>query len=121
LEFRRVLFRSRIRGIAGDAGARGARDGREAEGDDTLPATVVSVAYEVRRGNPFAQYHRLDFVLAEAPIEITTEHAQAQVLAKDGNTLILRPERPDFVLTVRGFDPHRDLRVRAVPAAKGVV
>src|SRR5690606_36340309 len=42
----------RIRGIAGDAGARGARDGREAEGDDTLPATVVAGAYEVRRGHP---------------------------------------------------------------------
>lgn len=105
----------RIRGVAGS-------DGGGAHGDtEALPATIVSVAYEVRRGNPFAQYHRLDFDLAQSPIEITAEHAQALVLANDGNTLVLRPQRPDFVLTVRGFDPHRDLRVRAVPAAKGVV
>jgi hypothetical protein len=84
-----------------------------------IPATVVSVAYDVRRGNPFVQYHRLDFDLAAPPIEITAQHAV--VVANDRNTLIFRPERPDFVLTVRGFDRHRDLRVRAVPAAKGAV
>jgi hypothetical protein len=109
----------RIRGLA-----RGERDAaspqQAAPEEEALPATIVSVAYEVRRGNPFAQYHRLDFDLAQAPIEITTQHAHAAVLASDGNTLVLRPERPDFVLTVRGFDRHRDLRVRAVPAAKGV-
>jgi hypothetical protein len=112
----------RIRGVAGNSASTEAAASAEvaasAEAAE-IPATVVSVAYDVRRGNPFVQYHRLDFDLAAPPIEITAQHAV--VVANDRNTLVFRPERPDFVLTVRGFDRHRDLRVRAVPAAKGAV
>lgn len=85
-------------------------------GKDVAPAAVVSVAYEVRRGNPFRHYHALDFDLSKPPIEVTTSHAT--VSAGEGNVLVLRPERPDFVLTVRGFDLHRDLRVKVMAVAE---
>jgi hypothetical protein len=87
-----------------------------ASGKDVAPAAVVSVAYEVRRGNPFRQYHALDFDLSKPPIEITASHAA--VSAGEGNVLVLRPQRADFVLTVRGFDLHRDLRVKVVTVAE---
>src|SRR5690606_11329138 len=90
----------RVKGVGGEA--------------DTPPATAVFVAYEVRRGNPFRQYQPLDFDLTQPPIEVRARHAT--ITAQQGNVLVLRPERPDFELTVRGFDPHRDLRVKVVPA-----
>jgi hypothetical protein len=90
----------RVKGLADAAG--------------TPNGAAVWVAYETRRGNPFRQYQRLDFDLAKAPIEI--EARRATVAACEGNVLVLRPREPDFELTVRGFDPHRDLRVRVAPA-----
>lgn len=77
---------------------------------------VVLAAYEVRRGNPFRQYHRLDFDLARAPIEMKGRHVRVS-LCRD-NCLVLEPVQGDFELTVRGFDPHRDLRVRVSPVAE---
>jgi hypothetical protein len=75
---------------------------------------VVTAAYEVRRGNPFRQYHALDFDLAKEPIEVSAKGAA--VAARQGNVLYLRVTAPEFELSVRGFDPHRDLRVKVLPA-----
>jgi hypothetical protein len=89
----------RIRGSASDSLA--------------LPAAAVNVAYEVRRGNPFRQYHALDFDLAKSPIEV---QSRGLAIARcEGNLLAFRAQAPDFDVVVRGFDPHRDLRVRVVP------
>jgi hypothetical protein len=74
---------------------------------------AVWVAYEVRRGNPFRHYQPLDFDLTEPPIEMKGRHVR--VTACRDNGIILEPERSQFELTVRGFDPHRDLRVRVQP------
>jgi hypothetical protein len=84
-------------------------------GDDgQLPRrALVRVAYEVRRGNPFRQYHPLDFDLAEPPIELKGKHVR--VVACRHNAIVLEPEQNRFELTVRGFDVHRDLRVRVQP------
>jgi len=79
---------------------------------------AVWVAYEVRRGNPFRQYQPLDFDLSKAPIEVKTRHVK--VTACRDNGILLSPQRPDFQLTVRGFDPHRDIRVRVLPTAEGL-
>jgi hypothetical protein len=79
-----------------------------------VSAVVVTVAYEVRRGNPFRQYHALDFDLAN--LEVATKGAE--VAARQGNVLYLRAQVPTFELSVRGFDPHRDLRVKVLPASE---
>jgi hypothetical protein len=79
-----------------------------------VSAVVVTVAYEVRRGNPFRQYHALDFDLAK--LEVSTKGAE--VAARKGNVLYLRTQVPLFELSVRGFDPHRDLRVKVLPASE---
>jgi hypothetical protein len=77
---------------------------------------AVWVAYEVRRGNPFRHYQPLDFDLSKAPIEVSARHAK--VADCRGNGIVLNPQSPDFQLTVRGFDPQRDIRVRVLPAGE---
>lgn len=74
---------------------------------------AVRVAYEVRRGNPFTLYQPLDFDLAQPPIALTAEGAS--FVRRAGNELVLRIEDRRFRLAVRGFDPRRDVRVRAIP------
>lgn len=77
-------------------------------------AAALWVAYEVRRGNPFHHYHALDFELSKSPIEIESRNLSITACVENG--LVLRPHRPDFELTVTGFDPHRDIRVKVLPA-----
>lgn len=84
----------------------------------TPPYAVVRVAYDVRRGNPFAQYQAPDFNLNASPIRIRAE--QAKVMRCAGNLLVLQVEDPDFCVTVRGFDKRRDIRVRLEAAPEGV-
>jgi hypothetical protein len=80
-------------------------------GDRALPAAVrVDVAYEVRRGNPFAHYQTLDFELDRAPIECVA--SQAEILRRQGNELVFRPQAGDFQVQLAGFHAFRDLRVR---------
>jgi hypothetical protein len=81
-----------------------------------VSAVVVTVAYEVRRGNPFRQYHALDFDLANLAIETKG----AEVASRRNNVLYLRTQVPAFELSIRGFDPHRDLRVKVLPAGEAV-
>jgi len=82
------------------------------EGGVQLRFAAVQAAYEVRRGSPFALYQPLDFDLADAAIAV--EAAGATVLRRAGNTIVLRLDAPEFEMTVRGFDPRRDVRVKAV-------
>ena len=80
---------------------------------DAMPAYVaVSVAYEVRRGNPFTQYQPPDFEMDKPPIELIAEHAD--IARHAGNRLVLRIHAPDFQVTVKGFDAHRDIRVKVL-------
>ncbi len=74
----------------------------------------VSVAYEVRRGNPFSQYQPPDFEMDKPPIEITT--SDAELVQRKGNQLVLHIKSPQFQVTVRGFDVRRDIRVRVLGA-----
>ncbi|MCC6609492.1 MAG: hypothetical protein IT515_07430 [Burkholderiales bacterium] len=74
---------------------------------------AVQAAYEVRRGNPFALYQPLDFDLAGPGFAL--EASGAEVLRRAGNTIVLRIDAPGFALAVRGFDPRRDVRVKALP------
>jgi hypothetical protein len=75
------------------------------------PAAMrVQVAYEVRRGNPFAHYQTLDFELERTPIDVATSNAE--VLEQRANTLVFRPTHADFHVVITGFHTFRDLRVR---------
>ena len=73
---------------------------------------AVSVAYEVRRGNPFRQYQLPDFEMDKPPISVQVE--RVEVARQQGNLLILRIQQPDFQVMVRGFDIHRDIRVKVL-------
>ena len=73
---------------------------------------AVWVAYEMRRGNPFRQYQLLDFDLDKPPIEIQTEHAE--ITRRGGNILVVQIRDPGFCVTIKGFDIHRDIRVRVL-------
>jgi hypothetical protein len=80
----------------------------------TLPERIrVRVAYETLRGNPFRQHHPADFdFLSDAgDLKITGTGVKAYGVA--ANILDVKPESPDFELTVVGFDTHRDLVVKA--------
>ena len=77
-----------------------------------LGSLAVQVAYEVRRGNPFARYQPPDFEMSEPPIEISARGAT--VTRRQANLLVVHVDEPGFELSVVGFDPRRDIRVRAV-------
>jgi len=85
---------------------------REDSESQPPPRISVEVAYEVRRGNPFRKYDKLDFQLANKPIRIETVGALAGPL---NNTIDIVPEGTTFLVEVSGFDQHRDLAVRARP------
>ena len=72
----------------------------------------IEVAYEVRRGDPFRKYARLDFNLSQAPFEVLTKGAQIHL--QEWNRLRVAVTAPEFTVMVQGFDPRRDVRVRVV-------
>jgi hypothetical protein len=74
---------------------------------------TVWMAYEVRTGNPFKQYTPLDFNVRKKPLRVMLKGAKLR-FASD-NAIQIRVERGDFQLSVVGFDPHRDLRVKTRP------
>jgi hypothetical protein len=82
-----------------------------------IQSVAVWAAYEVRRGNPFRQYQALDFEMDKPPIVVHAEGAT--VLRRQANVLQFRVDRPDFRLTVKGFDAHRDVRVKVLGNDEG--
>ncbi len=76
---------------------------------------AVWVAYEVRRGNPFSQYQLPDFELDKTPIVMQAEHAK--ITRRGRNLVVLWIQDPHFRVTVKGFDVHRDIRVRVEASA----
>ncbi len=84
-------------------------------GSRTPAELQVTVAYEVRRGNPFSKYDPADFQLHAAPVTVSPDHRGLLQLDASANSLRVRVTDPDFRLTVTGFDVNRDLIVRVVP------
>ena len=79
--------------------------------EQALPAAIrVEVAYEVRRGNPFAHYQTLDFELDRSPIDLVG--SGVEIVRRNENELLFRPEQNDFHVVITGFHTYRDLRVR---------
>jgi hypothetical protein len=78
-----------------------------------LPDKIeIRTAYEVRRGNALRRYQAADFELDKPPIAVSAE--SADVITASENRLVLTHLKPGFRVTVCGFDPSRDLVVRAV-------
>jgi hypothetical protein len=79
-----------------------------------LPMHIqVQAAYDLATGNPFKKFSSYDFDFRQAAgIEINTSGADH--LSSGANRLIVTVNKPDFVVEVTGFDPHRDLVVGAV-------
>jgi hypothetical protein len=82
------------------------------EGTAAPRFVAVLAAYEVRRGNPFALYQALDFEMDRPPIEAVA--SGAEIVRRERNAIVLRIDEPAFQLTVRGFDPRRDVRVKTL-------
>jgi hypothetical protein len=71
---------------------------------------LVEMAYRTRSGDPFRKYSLYDFALGRNGVTWKSDGA-AVAVARD-NRLELAAQRPDFQLTVTGFDRRRDLVVR---------
>ena len=73
----------------------------------------LRAAYETPRGNPLTNYNVNDFRLFGAgALDVSVQGCQTTQNGDKGNELILEIDDPhQFFVTVRGFDPHRDLLV----------
>jgi hypothetical protein len=72
------------------------------------PRTIdVRMAYDTRRGDPFAKYLSADFDLASRAI--TLRIRGMDVVEKKENSLRLAVQDEDFEVAVSGFDTNRDL------------
>jgi len=79
--------------------------------DRECPSRVhVEVAYDRSRGNPLKRYHPNDFDIAN----LNTSLAGAKATIRKDNRIDLTiHDRDEFFVQVTGFDPRRDLFVRA--------
>lgn len=77
------------------------------------------VAYRVRAGNPFRKHSPFDFDLTSSGA-ITMQAEGANVRATAVNAFELIPSEIKFQLSMKGFDPRRDLVVRVVAADDAV-
>jgi hypothetical protein len=73
------------------------------------------VAYRVRAGNPFRKHSAFDFDLV-AGSDITIQAEGVRLRATDVNAFELVPSAAKFQISMKGFDPRRDLIVRVVDA-----
>ena len=70
----------------------------------------IAVAYEVRKGNPLRKYRPFDFSFTDDSLAVSVSNAH--VVEKEGNSIRVAPQSPDFQFSVTGFDEHRNLFVR---------
>lgn len=69
----------------------------------------ITVAYDVRKGNPFKRYEPHDFDLSSGSIIINS--AECSILNRHRNIIEIELTANNFNLKVTGFDVHRDLIV----------
>lgn len=73
----------------------------------------AKVAYLLRRGNSFTKYERSDFDLSRPPISISRP-VGGTIISASLNELQFTVESSDFTVKLTGFDPNRDLVVKAL-------
>jgi hypothetical protein len=127
-----VLQRIPIRAVGGTAGAEGA-DGTMTPGTGISISRIAGgftirgseaaigrplrgeVAYRVRAGNPFRKHSPFDFDLLEGDgIDIRCEGARLKRTAVNAFDFV--PSAAKFQISMKGFDPRRDLVVRVADA-----
>lgn len=70
---------------------------------------VLKIAYDTRRGNPFAQYESFDFDVGKGSITVNSQNCN--LLKRERNMLEIEVTGQNFRLEIRGFDRTRDLVV----------
>jgi hypothetical protein len=75
---------------------------------------TVRMAYDTRRGNPFALYEEFDFDAGSRSINVKARGCK--VLTRRLNKLEIQVTGKNFYLRVTGFDPNRDLVVDVTEA-----
>ena len=112
-----------------DAGRHGFRIGPEAGGftlrhggPDTLPPAEIEVvvAYDVTAGSPWKRYEATDFDLqspGRSGVQILCAGGADGYAVVDSNRLRVAVSGRPFEVIVSGFDPNRDLIVRAFDPA----
>jgi hypothetical protein len=87
---------------------------------DPLPKEIdIEVAYDVRQGNPFNRYSHFDFELNKPPIRVSTKGLKASISKSNMIHIVL--EERGFELSVTGFDPNRDLKIRTTTSLDAVL
>ena len=87
---------------------------RVGDPDAALPPFIdIRVAYDVRRGNPLRKYDQADFDLRRSPIKYDMQMSGVSIKSASANRMLVAVERAEFNLEVTGFDPNRDLYVKA--------
>ncbi|MGB9759988.1 MAG: hypothetical protein ACP5KW_08590 [Thermoproteota archaeon] len=76
----------------------------------------ISIAYDVRRGNPFKQYDVHDFDLGSNTMNVS--YSGCRITHKERNEIRLEVINESFYLEVRGFDVNRDLVLSVVEIQK---
>lgn len=69
----------------------------------------ITVAYDVRRGNPFKQYNPYDFDLGRGLM--TVKSRRCKILSKNRQIIEIEVRKKNFNLEVTGFDSKKDLVV----------
>lgn len=72
----------------------------------------VSAAYDVRSGSPMKRFHPSDFQFFKS---IKLSGTGLEIESREANSVRLRVKSRDYRLKVEGFDPNRDLIVKATP------
>ena len=87
----------------------------KASGDASMIGRPLrgEIAYRVRAGNPFRKHSKFDFdLLADDAITVNAEGVRMR--ATSVNAFELTPAAVRFQISMKGFDPRRDLIVRVV-------
>lgn len=94
------------------------RGGFAVRGNAVVAAAVpfdidIQVAYAVRRGDAFKRFNRFDFDLG-SPTPVSTRTRGAAAAFTGPNRCRLEVQDGDFEFVATGFDPERDLEIKAV-------
>ena len=84
---------------------------RVEEGDDATPEQLrIRVAYDTRRGNPISRYDPRDFQLDSPDFSIDYDNCAPSSV--ELNQMLVDVKGSNAEVTVKGFDPNRDLLVQ---------
>lgn len=84
------------------------------------PGLIVSVAYDLPRGDPIKNWSYLDFDIGDGDGRLTPIGKGLKAKRLAGNRLSLRDFEENFFVSIDGFDRRRDLFVRVDESASTV-